>query len=47
MVEPTDEKLYNTVKKKIYKEQPQHSAYRSGTGRERIQKTIYQEIWKP
>jgi hypothetical protein len=31
MVEPTDEKLYNTVKKKIYKEQPKHSAYRSGT----------------
>lgn len=30
MVEPTDEKLYNTVKKKIYKEQPKHSAYRSG-----------------
>ena len=31
MVEPTDEKLYNTVKKKIYKEQSKHSAYRSGT----------------
>ena len=31
MVEPTDEKIYNTVKKKIYKEQPKHSAYRSGT----------------
>ena len=30
MVEPTDEKLYNTVKKKIYKEQPKQSAYRSG-----------------
>ena len=30
MAEPTDEKLYNTVKKKIYKEQPKHSAYRSG-----------------
>ena len=30
MAEPIDEKLYNTVKKKIYKEQPKHSAYRSG-----------------
>ena len=30
MVEPTDEKLYNRVKKKRYKEQPKHSAYRSG-----------------
>jgi hypothetical protein len=30
MAEPTDEKLYNIVKKKIYKEQPKHSAYRSG-----------------
>jgi hypothetical protein len=30
MVQPTDEKLYNTVKKNIYKEQPKHSAYRSG-----------------
>ena len=30
MVEPTDEKLYNIVKQKIYKEQQKHSAYRSG-----------------
>ena len=30
MSEPVDEKLYNIVKKKIYKDQPKHSAYRSG-----------------
>lgn len=27
---PTDEKLYQTVKKKVYKKYPKHSAYRSG-----------------
>ncbi len=27
---PTDPKLYQKIKEKIYKEQPKHSAYRSG-----------------
>jgi len=30
MSEPRDNKLYNMIKGRIYKEQPQHSAYRSG-----------------
>jgi len=30
MAEPTDTELYNKIKGQIYKEQPQHSAYRSG-----------------
>jgi hypothetical protein len=30
MSEPVDNKLYNMIKNRIYKEQPQHSAYRSG-----------------
>ncbi len=30
MPEPKDEKLYNKIKKKIYKKIPKHSAYRSG-----------------
>jgi hypothetical protein len=29
-IEPTDKKLYDKIKQAIYKEQPQHSAYRSG-----------------
>ena len=29
-LEPVDNKLYNMIKDRIYKEQPQHSAYRSG-----------------
>ena len=28
--DPSDKKLYNNIKKKIYKEIPTHSAYRSG-----------------
>ena len=31
MVTPTDIKLYNRIKKGIYKKIPNHSAYRSGT----------------
>ena len=30
MPKPSDSKLYNKIKERIYKEQPQHSAYRSG-----------------
>lgn len=30
MSEPADSKLYNKVKKQIYKKYPKHSAYRSG-----------------
>jgi hypothetical protein len=30
MSEPVDSKLYSKIKKRVYKEQPQHSAYRSG-----------------
>jgi len=30
MSEPRDNKLYNMIKNRIYKEQPIHSAYRSG-----------------
>ena len=30
MSEPADSKLYNKVKKRIYKDIPKHSAYRSG-----------------
>ncbi len=30
MPEPVDMKLYNNIKKRIYKKQPTHSAYRSG-----------------
>ncbi len=30
MPEPTDQKLYDLVKKNVYKEIPKHSAYRSG-----------------
>ena len=30
MPEPTDQKLYDLVKKRVYKEIPKHSAYRSG-----------------
>jgi hypothetical protein len=30
MPEPVDVKLYDMIKKRIYKEQPKHSAYRSG-----------------
>jgi len=30
MAIPTDQKLYDSVKKKVYKKMPQHSAYRSG-----------------
>ena len=30
MPEPVDKKLYDTIKKRIYKKQPKHSAYRSG-----------------
>lgn len=30
MSEPADSKLYNKVKRKIYKDIPKHSAYRSG-----------------
>ena len=29
-MEPTDQKLYNQVKKQVYKKIPKHSAYRSG-----------------
>lgn len=29
-MEPTDQNLYNNVKKQIYKKIPKHSAYRSG-----------------
>ena len=29
-MEPTDIKLYNKTKKKVYKRIPKHSAYRSG-----------------
>ena len=46
MVEPTDEKLYNTVKKKIYKEQPKHSAYRSGTVVKEYKKRFTQKYGK-
>ena len=28
--EPTDKELYNKTKKKVYKDNPKHSAYRSG-----------------
>ena len=27
---PTDTKLYNKIKKEVYKQHPKHSAYRSG-----------------
>jgi len=30
MPKPSDSKLYNKIKERIYKEQPHHSAYRSG-----------------
>ena len=30
MAVPTDMKLYNAVKRKVYKRMPKHSAYRSG-----------------
>jgi hypothetical protein len=30
MPEPVDKKLYDKIKKRIYKKQPTHSAYRSG-----------------
>jgi hypothetical protein len=30
MPEPNDKKLYDKIKKRIYKKQPTHSAYRSG-----------------
>ena len=30
MSEPSDKKLYEKVKKEIYKKYPKHSAYRSG-----------------
>jgi hypothetical protein len=30
MNEPVDKKLYEKVKKEIYRQQPEHSAYRSG-----------------
>jgi len=30
MSQPTDEKLYESVKKSVYKKHPKHSAYRSG-----------------
>jgi len=30
MSKPTDSKLYNKIKKQIYKDNPKHSAYRSG-----------------
>ena len=30
MPEPTDNKLYEKVKKQVYKNIPKHSAYRSG-----------------
>ena len=30
MSQPSDTKLYNKIKKKIYKDNPKHSAYRSG-----------------
>lgn len=30
MPEPIDKKLYNNIKKKVYKKYPKHSAYRSG-----------------
>ena len=30
MNEPVDMKLYEKVKKKVYKKHPKHSAYRSG-----------------
>ena len=30
MPEPTDQTLYEKIKKKVYKDIPQHSAYRSG-----------------
>jgi hypothetical protein len=30
MPKPSDSKLYNKIKERIYKEQPRHSAYRSG-----------------
>jgi hypothetical protein len=30
MPEPVDNKLYDKIKKRIYKKQPKHSAYRSG-----------------
>ncbi len=30
MAKPTNQKLYDRIKRKIYKENPKHSAYRSG-----------------
>ncbi len=30
MAQPTDKELYESVKKRVYKEIPKHSAYRSG-----------------
>ncbi len=30
MAKPTNQKLYDRIKKKVYKENPKHSAYRSG-----------------
>ena len=43
MPEPSDQNLYNKIKKKVYTEIPKHSAYRSGIVVQKYKKSFSQK----